>query len=179
MNRVSTKKIALNGVMIALVFLGTYFTRIPTPLPGGYFNLGDAVIMVAAITLGKKSGLISGAIGSCLADIACGAFIYAPVTFIVKGLEGLAVGSIASLGKQDTKAASALKVVSVVVGAVIMVFGYFFAEAFILGLVSKGFGLTAAVTELIPNFVQGGLSAVVGYALSFALLKMNIKKYAF
>jgi uncharacterized membrane protein len=178
MNRISTKKIALNGVMIALVFLGTYFTRIPTPLPGGYFNLGDAVIMVAAITLGRKSGLISGAIGSCLADIAFGAFLFAPVTLIVKGIEGFLVGTVASMGRQDTKAANTFRVISVIAGAAVMVFGYFFAEAFILGFADEAFGLTAAVTELVPNSIQGGLSAVVGYALSYALLKMNMNRYA-
>lgn len=179
MNSNSTKKIVLNGVMIALVFLGTYLTRIPTPLPGGYFNLGDAVIMVAAITLGRKSGLIAGAIGSCLADIVTGGFIFAPITFIVKGLEGYFVGVIASMGQNNAKASTAMKAVAVIVGAVIMVFGYFFAETYILGMFSTGFGLTAAVTELPANLVQGGLSAVVGYALSLALIKMNVQKYAF
>lgn len=178
MNKISTKKIALNGVMIALVFLATYFTHIPTPLPGGYFNLGDAVIMVAAITLGRTSGLISGAIGSCLADIAFGSFLFAPITLVVKGIEGLVVGVIAGMGKQDAKTTTTLRVISVVVGATIMILGYFFAEAFILGLVDKSFGLAAAIPELLPNLIQGSLSAVVGYALSYALLKMNIKKYA-
>lgn len=179
MNKISTKKIVLNGVMIALVFLGTYLTRIPTSLPGGYFNLGDAVIMVAAITLGRKSGLISGAIGSCLADIVTGGFLFAPITFIVKGLEGYLVGTIASMGQSSEKSFGASKAIAVVVGAVVMIFGYFFAEAYILSLFSKEFGLTAAFTDLVPNLIQGGLSAVVGYALSLALTKMNVQKYAF
>lgn len=157
MNKISTKKIALNGVMIALVFLGTYFTRIPTPLPGGYFNLGDAVIIVAAIILGRTSGLVSGAIGSCLADIAFGSFLFAPITLIVKGLEGFVVGWLASIGRNEAKTSGAIRVISVIAGAAIMVFGYFFAEAFILGFADKAFGLTAAVAELVPNSIQGGL----------------------
>lgn len=179
MNSNSTKKIVLNGVMIALVFLGTYLTRIPTPLPGGYFNLGDAVIMVAAITLGRKSGLIAGAIGSCLADIAFGGFMFAPITLIVKGLEGYLVGVLAASGLGNTKASGTMKAVAVIVGAAVMVFGYFFAEAFILSLFDKSFGLAAAITELPANLIQGGLSAVVGYALALALIKMNVQKYAY
>ena len=78
----------MNGLMIALVFLTTYFTRIPTMvLPGGYFNLGDAVIILSAAMLGPAGGLAAGAVGSALADIAAGALLFAPITFIVKGLE--------------------------------------------------------------------------------------------
>jgi uncharacterized membrane protein len=95
MNKISTKKIILNGVMIALVFLATIFTRIPGPIPPGYINFGDTVIIVAAILLGKNSGFIAGAFGSALADaIVPGGIIFAPVTFIVKGLEGYLVGRI-------------------------------------------------------------------------------------
>lgn len=94
--RVSTKKIVLNGVMTALVFLATIFTRIPGPIPPGYINFGDTVIIIAAILLGKSSGFIAGAFGSALADvIAPGGIIFAPVTFIVKGLEGYLAGKIA------------------------------------------------------------------------------------
>ena len=52
------KKLIMIGLMIALVFLATYFTRIPTMvLPGGYFNLGDAVIILASVLLGPAGGL--------------------------------------------------------------------------------------------------------------------------
>lgn len=177
MKKVNTKRIVFNGLMIALVFLGTYATRIPTPLPGGYFNLGDAVIMVAAIVLGRTSGLVAGAIGSCIADMVFGAFLFAPITFIVKGLEGYIVGSIAS-GKAPEKNMFDYKmVVSVVAGAIVMVAGYFVAEAYLLGFFDKAFGLAAAVSELVPNLLQGGISAVIGYALSILLIKLNIRKY--
>ena len=87
------KKLIMNGLMTALVFLATYFTRIPTMiLPGGYFNLGDAVIILASVLLGPAGGLAAGAVGSALADIAAAALLFAPITFVVKGLEGLAVG---------------------------------------------------------------------------------------
>ncbi len=96
MDKISTKKIVLNGVMVALVFLTTIFTRIPGPVPPGYINFGDTVIIIAAILLGKNSGFIVGAFGPALADaIAPGGMIFAPVTFIVKGLEGYLVGKIA------------------------------------------------------------------------------------
>lgn len=184
MRNYSVKKLVLNGLMIALVFLTTYFTRIPTPLPGGYFNLGDAVIMLAAVFLGPVGGLVAGAIGSGLADLAAGAFLFAPITLVVKGLEGLIVGLLAAkyqkktVNQQEAGASSHYRLIlAVVVGAIIMVVGYFSAEAFVLGFFDEAFGWMAAVTELLPNIIQGGLSAVLGYILILLLSKMNIKKY--
>ena len=195
MKNYSVKKLVFNGLMIALVFLTTYFTRIPTPLPGGYFNLGDAMIMLAAVFLGPIGGMIAGAIGSSLADLAAGAMLFVPVTFVVKGLEGLVVGLLtikyhqsvkmqqpaenqqeADKGKAQTAAKYKL-VVAVILGGIIMVAGYFFAEAFVLNFFAPGFGLTAAIAELLPNFIQGGLSAVLGYILISLLSKMDIGKY--
>ena len=177
MNAYSTKKLALNGLMIALVFLATYFTRIPEPIPPGYVNIGDAAIILAAVLLGKKSGFISGAIGSCIADLVSGAFIYAPVTFIVKGLEGLVIGIIAyRTGKMSSFGPR--RIIGVIVGVLIMVAGYFAAEFLVLGLFDRTFGLTAAIANLPPNLVQAGISAVVGYLMAGALEKINVPRLA-
>lgn len=171
MNKVSTKKIVLNGLMIALVFLGTYFTKVPIPSTQGYFNLGDTVILVTAILLGRKSGLLAGALGSFLADIVGGYFIFAPLTFVVKGLEGFIAGTIAS-SAGTKKPGEARKIMSVAAGVLIMVAGYFIGEAYILTLFDKTFGYAVAVTELPLNLLQGGISAVVGYLLAAVLCKM-------
>ncbi|MGE5614835.1 MAG: ECF transporter S component [Bacillota bacterium] len=170
------RKLVLNGLFIALVFLATYFTRIPTPLPGGYVNLGDAVIMLAAALLGPAGGLIAGAVGSAIADLAAGSLLFAPVTFIVKGIEGLAVGVIitrkqaASSGASDRQGDSGVPshfrlVLAVAAGAIIMIAGYFLAEAFILGMFDEAFGLAAAASELLPNLLQGVSSAILAYIL--------------
>lgn len=195
--KISTKKIVLNGVMIALVFLSTVFTRIPGPVPPGYINFGDTVIMVTAILLGKNSGLIAGAFGSALADIiAPGGLIFAPITFVVKGLEGYVIGKIVyvdrhidtkeyrsgtdrkkselpnkSSGKYEVK-----KIVAIITGALIMVAGYFITELTILKLVDPSFGYAAAISELPFNFIQGGVSAVLGYILSTLLEKAGVRR---
>ncbi|MCR4434660.1 MAG: ECF transporter S component [Clostridiales bacterium] len=175
MNGKSVKKIVLNGLMIALVCLATYFTRIPAPIPPGYVNIGDAVIMIAAILLGRNAGFIAGAIGSCLADLAAGAFIYAPITFVVKGVEGYITGLIASREGAE-KSGEVSRIMAVVIGALIMVAGYFAAEAFILGWFDETFGISAALTNLPLNLVQGGVSAVIGYVLSAMLVRTNIQR---
>lgn len=175
MANASTKKIVLNGLMIAVVFLTTYFTRFPGPIPPGYINLGDAAILVAALLLGRKTGFIAGAVGSALADLAAGAFLFVPVTFIVKGIEGYVTGLI---GDKDAGGlgGQAARVTAVVVGVVIMVAGYFVAEAFLLGAFDSTFGWAAARLELPLNLVQGGASAVTGYALTALLSKKVLVK---
>ncbi len=169
------RKLVLSGLFIALVFLATYFTRIPTPLPGGYFNLGDAVIMLAAVFLGPVGGMIAGGIGSAFADMAAGALIFAPITLVVKGIEGLVVGLIATKYRRnylETRRTSPFNmnlILALIVGALIIAAGYFAGEAFILSLFDSAFGLIAAAGELPTNLTQGALSAILGYVLVLLL----------
>lgn len=176
MKKINTKKIVLTGLMIALVFLVTYlpFLRIPSPIKG-YFNIGDSIIMIAAILLGRNCGFAAGALGSALADILGGYYIFAPITFIVKGIEGFVVGSIAHDKKSGTKS-SIWIIVAIVTGAVIMIAGYFIGEATILKLFDNTFGLTAAITELPGNAIQGGASAIIAYIISMILIKSRVKE---
>lgn len=174
MKNSSIKNLVVNGMMIALVFLVTKLAGFTAPF--GYFNLGDAVIMAGAIILGKKSGMVAGAFGAALSDaLTPGYLAFAPITFVVKGLEGYVVGAIA--GGQNSKG-GILKAVAVVAGACVMIAGYFIGEAFILGAIDKNYGLTYAVNELVStNILQGVLCSVIGYILATILEKANIKKY--
>lgn len=175
MEKVNTKWIVMNGLMIALVFLVTYTTKIPGPV--GPFNIGDAVIMVAAILLGRNSGMLAGSLGSAIADIAMGYAFFSPFTLVVKGLEGYIVGSIAYHGKPENSGAGR-KIAGVAAGAVVMIAGYFLSEFLILPIFNKDFGLATAVEELVStNLIQGGVSAVTGYILSTVLIKANIMKH--
>lgn len=171
------KKLIVNGLMIALVFLTTYFTRIPTMiLPGGYFNLGDAVIMLASALLGSAGGLIAGAVGSALADLAAGALLFVPITFVVKGLEGLVIGLLTSNLRKTGVLQHGRLVLSIIAGAAVMIAGYFLAEAFLLGVFDEAFGLTAAAAELLPNSLQGIFSAILGYILILVFNKIQLDK---
>jgi len=177
----STKRIVLNSVAIALVFLATTFTRIPGPVPPGYINFGDAVIMITAILLGKRSGFIAGAFGSALADvIAPGGVIFAPFTFIVKGLEGYVIGKIIHDRKQEkdlSKNRELRKIVGLIAGALVMVAGYFIAEMTVLKIFDPAFGYAAAIAELPFNLIQGGVSVVIGYLLTAILQKTSIRVF--
>ena len=175
MDRAKTIRIVMNGLMIALVFLVTFFTKIPGPV--GPFNIGDAVIMVTAIILGRNSGMVAGALGSAAADIAMGYALFSPFTLVVKGLEGYIVGTIAYQGKSE-KAGTARMITGVAVGALVMIAGYFLSEFLILPYFNKDFGLAMAINDLVSvNLIQGGVSAIVGYLLSELLIKANVMKH--
>jgi len=165
------RRLATTGVLAAMTVVATMFTRIPTPLPGGYFNLGDTVIFVAAVMLGAREGLFCGAVGSALADLFTGGVVFAPVTFVVKGAEGLLAGVLCAKGAKGARLMAAL-----CAGAGVMVAGYFAAEATVLRLAGAEFGFWAAVGEVPVNALQGALSVVFARLLLLGLSKFRFWK---
>lgn len=158
------------ALAIALVALSTMSIRIPTIK--GYINFGDIMILVTAATLGRRSGFIAGAVGSAMADIIGGYFIYAPGTFFIKGLEGLVCALLIRRNIENKPAISSI-ILSSVVSGMWMMLGYFIYESLI-------FGLSIAIPGIPGNFIQGGVSAVAAIpiviALNKAKLSLNIGK---
>lgn len=158
------------GIMAAfatLAFVGTLVIRIPIPATGGYFNLGDTFVMTAALLYGPWVGALVGLIGPAAAD-AMGFPQFILATGIVKFCEGGLVGLLA--GNPD-KAARYRPVIALVVGVAVLVGGYFIFEALIYPLLAKAipfFGVTdvkAALAEIIPNLLQGAISAVIALGI--------------
>jgi uncharacterized membrane protein len=90
-----TAQITRLSLLIALTAAVTMAVRIPVPRTGGYINLGDAVVYIAALLFGPLYGLVAGGVGSSLADLLGGYGVFAPFTLVIKGLEGLLVGILA------------------------------------------------------------------------------------
>lgn len=154
-----TFMIAVIGMGMAMTFVATRFISIPLVPPLGYFNLGDAVIIMVAVIFGKEAGALAGGIGSALADISFpGYAFFAPITLVVKGIEGYVVGLIAS--KRGLKSW-----VPFVVGPIIMIAGYFLAEALILKLFMPEYGFTVAIAELPINTTQGAANGIISILL--------------
>ena len=89
----TTTRLALIVVLSSLVAVATLLIRIPNPM-GGYFNLGDVMIFVSALTFGPLIGGIAGGVGSAIADM-IGFPLFAIPTLIIKGIEGFLAGLIA------------------------------------------------------------------------------------
>ena len=162
MKNQSLKEMTRYAVMIALITVMTIVVHIPTPATKGYLNLGDMVVFLSAIMFGKKGGFIVGGLGSGLADVLLGYTHYAPITFIVKGLEGFIAGSLL-----ETKLGEKAQIIPMALGGVWMAFGYYIAEIFM-------YGVKVALASIPGNIVQGLFGVVVASVLSMALKKTGI-----
>jgi len=147
-------QISLMAIMSALVTVGTLIVQIPNGM-GGYFNFGDVMIFVAALTFSPLIGGVAGGLGSAMADLP-GYAIYAPFTLIIKGLEGLIAGFITN------KSSVFRDVFAVVAAGVEMVGGYFLAEVYL-------WGLGVAVAAIPLNMVQVTVGALVGVPVALIL----------
>lgn len=72
-------------MMTAFVFAATFVPKIPIPL--GYAHLGDAAIFLAVTFGGRRVGILSGAVGSALADFLSGFPIWILPTIFIKAAE--------------------------------------------------------------------------------------------
>src|SRR5690242_5709507 len=94
----NVKEIAISGLLIAMVFIATMFIniRLPISINGGLIHLGNVILFTVSIVFGKKKGAIAGAFGMGLFDIVSGWAAWAPFTFVIRGVMGFLVGSIAN-----------------------------------------------------------------------------------
>lgn len=155
----NTRDLALSALFIALVAVSTMAIAVPTFVTKGYVNVGDAMIYFVALTFGKRMGALCGGIGSAIADILLSYAQYAPITLVVKGLEGFMVGYL--FEKSNKTKLNALLACGV--GAVIMVSGYLFFEMTVL------FYGKAALLSVPGNAMQGIVSLILAQVLYYVL----------
>jgi uncharacterized membrane protein len=160
--------IAITSIFAALTCVLTMLISIPIPTTGGYINIGDVGVMLAAMIFGPIIGALSGGIGSALADIFLGYSIWAPATLIIKGLEGLIIGLISNPRKVRTYF-NLYDILAAIIGGLTMVLGYFIVEAFIFN-----FGISAALIELPGNLFQFVFGATISL-ISIVVLRIVIK----
>lgn len=142
-----------------LVMFTTLTIRIPVP-GGGYFNLGDVLIVFAGLYAGKTAGAIAGGIGSALADL-IGFPLFAPITLIAKGLLGLFSGM--GFGKKRVAG-----IIFPFIGASLMVIVYYVGT-----WIMPAFGQAVALADLVPNIIQAGLGLLGGRLLYEAFLRLE------
>lgn len=149
----ATTRIALSGMMAALIFVATYFVKLPMAMTNGYVHLGDGFILLAASMLGWAA-VPAAAVGSMLADLMAGYAMYLLPTFLIKG----AVAAVAVLALKTKH--EWLKVLGLVAAEAVMVGEYFLAEWLVLG-----YGLAAATASVLGNTMQGLSGVVIGLLL--------------
>lgn len=148
MKKLSVQKLTLCGVMAALVFVMTYFPKIPVPVTGGYVHLGDGAIFLSVLLLGPL-GIPAAAVGSMLSDLIGGYMVYVLPTFLIKGLVALVAW------KLCRKDQPLLALLSFLLAEAVMVLGYFLLEWAL-------YGVASAAAAIGPNVVQGIAGVLIG-----------------
>ncbi len=117
--------------MLALVFVVTRFIQIPIPL--GYFNVGNSVILLFCLIVDCPFGIIASSIGSALADLTSFP-VYTLPTLIIKALMPLVFYLI--IKKYSSKLFPVI--ISAAVSTLIPLFGYTITGAIISGSMLTG-----------------------------------------
>lgn len=159
---VSPRTVAIYGVLTALTAAITYMTVVPFPPTRGYFNLGEAMVFFSAFAFGWRAGAICGGVGSAAADLLAGFSMFAPITLVAKGAEGLVAGVIGRLNGGKYWAHT----LGIICGGTCMITTYFLAEWLLLDM-----GLGPALAEIPTNIAQVAIGGTVGTLLSHYVRK--------
>lgn len=170
-NKDKILKMCVAAMFTAMICVATMVIQIPVS-EMGYLNFGDCFILIACWILGPVYGFAAGGIGSALADIFSGYALYAPGTLVIKGLIAVAASLIAhAFIKQNEKMWLAGHVTGAVAGEAIMIVGYFYYDAIILG-----YGLVPTLASVPMNLLQGGFGAVLGVILIQVIARTGVLK---
>ncbi len=162
-----TKKIVIAALIAALTCIATIIIKIPSPLKG-YVNLGDCIVLVAGWILSPVYAFLAAGLGSALADIFSGYIIYAPATFIIKGIMAvIAFYGFKTFNKKIGNLSS--KIISGIAAEIFMILGYFIFEGFLYGFIPSAVNIPA-------NGVQGVAGLILGVILIKIFEKINISK---
>ena len=165
-SKMTALRIALVAVLTAVVVVFTLMVRVPTPIRG-YISLCDVVITFAAFLFGPWVGAIAGGLGTGVADLIGGYAQWAPLSFVIHGLQGLLIALVARSGMKSGVPGDAklpMMIIGGVIGMVVMTGGYYLAGGFL-------YGFEAALVEIPLNLMQSGVGVVLGIAVSRAVLK--------
>ena len=188
------RRVANIAVFSALVFVATFILRVTIPATGGYFNIGESMIYVAALLFGPVVGGLAGGIGASLVD-AIGYAIFVPGTFVIKLIEGAVVGYIGYRIRPKTEALALWRTISVGFGIALGItiyyigtnylaaFGNVFLDRLTWAVVALFLGIFIVSLSLKAGsqiswhtiaIIIGGTEMVVGYFLYESLLALLI-----
>jgi uncharacterized membrane protein len=144
LKKLDTRSLSFLALFIAFTAVATYL-HIPGPS--------------SSLTFGAKAGGIAGGVGAALMDLILGYSIWAPFTFLIKGLEGFIAGKIAS---QNSKEKFDRKIFAIIVAGNVMILGYAIAKAFLLSW-------AVVLPEIGIDFAQMIIGGILAIPLSHHL----------
>ncbi len=150
------QKTIFASLLAALVCVATMIIKLPSPL-GGYMNLGDCVVLLSGWLLPPFYGFLAAGIGSLLADIFSGFILYAPITFLTKGLMAICAHFVFKLAKKRIGNLPS-RILSGTFSEIIMISAYYIFEGFLYGFIP-------ALSNMPANVTQGVFGLVLGIIL--------------
>ena len=156
-NTTRTANLVMTALMIGIIIVSIMFIRIPIPGTQGYVHLGDAMIFLSVLILGWKNGAMAAAIGGALGDIMGGAPVWAPWTFVIKGVMAIILGMFLNAAIKKARLRFAA--------------GYYVAEGVIVG------NWVAPVIGIPWNVGQFVVGIIVAEILAAALYKTPARRY--
>lgn len=156
--RTKTKSLVISAMLAALICAATMIIKIPSPI-GGYINLGDGIVLLAAWMLSPLYGFLAAGIGSALADLLSGYAVYAPATFLIKGLMAVLAYFICKhLSAESKRGNFTARLTGGIVAETLMVVGYYVFEGIL-------YGFAPSLANIPANVVQGCAGIIVGIIL--------------
>lgn len=169
--RTQTFDLIVSSLLIALVFVATVFLNIKLPIGGngGLVHLGTGMLFISSILFGPKKGAIAGSLGMALFDLMSGWTIWAPGTFIARGLQGYIVGKFAwSKGKNGSSIG--LNLLGMVVSIPVMLVVYYLYESIIFG------NWIVPLGSIPGNLIQIAVGMIVAIPVCIVLKKTPLFK---
>ena len=154
--KTKTQKIVTASMLAALCCVATMIIKIPSPLKG-YLNLGDCVVLLSGWLLGPAYGFAAAGIGSALADVFSGYVVYAPATFIIKGLMAI-IAHFCFKGMHNKLGNTFSRIIGGTLAEIEMILGYFVFEGFM-------YGFAPSVVNIPANAVQSVAGLIIGLIL--------------
>lgn len=182
------RKLVFAGVFAAITYVVFAYLSIPIPTPAGgkvSVHLGNAFVVLGALLLGSWYGGIGGAIGLTIADLIDPVYIVeAPITFIIKLLIGVIVGTIAHrVGhistQTDTRKVRRWVIIATIAGLAFNAFFdpllRYFYKILVLGRPAAEVSLAINFSVTLINSVVSAFVVVILYmALRTPLKKMGL-----
>ena len=175
----TTRKIVFAAMMAALVCAGSAL-RIAMPLSiagNSYFHLGNIMCALSGILLGPWLGGLAAGLGSAIYDMFYPAFISeAWLTFLMKGVYGVAAGLIVSIGKKElTYFKSTLAALAGAVSyAVLYLIKSYFKAIWVQSVAVEAAWIV--VVEKLPATIFNGAVAVIFAPILAVAITKALKK---
>lgn len=166
-SNISTRDLVECALLTALVFIATKFINITLPISmkGGLIHLGTGMLFIASIVFGEKKGAISGAFGMGLFDILSGWAVWAPFTFIIRGIMGYILGKISRMNGNNGNNIL-INLLAMFVSTIWMIIGYYFSEVILYGNWIQPF------TSIPGDVLQG----IIGGMIALPIIK-GLKRF--